>query len=1289
MDINDNQQINTFIKGMNTDVSDALMDNSQYRYAENVRLVTNTDSNSGEVRLIEGTQELDTNNTWHPHSIKAMTSIRDIIVVIDSISRIWIKNSTVNWNCIFEPNGEDDKFGEHLSLVSRYETPNLIKLYIADGKHQLMYINLADGNGGIKTEEDKIQGIENISSNVTTTLKAPIIGVSVNTGTIHPARVQYVYRFYNLGGSATTLSPLSNIISLYKTENEGYRPTDEHTNKAVNINIPENNTDQLDYLQIYRISYKQIGQQPSVSLVYDGPKIVYFIDTGYDIEDLSFEDLISQIKTDIIPQIIESKNDYLFAANVKYKQSDLNNIFDQIDVTAPSSGCIDGKYNKQMTDNVLTWDQLNWFKPGTTTIGGAGKYISWEYTWNTFTTDIKNKKTIPNTEVPSFRHGEVYRFGAVIYNSKGDRSDVKWIADIMIPETYQLISNHTGSTYTIPTKKGDTHSYNMYQIGVEFTVSQQLFNDYKDISAIEIVRAPRTISDRITITQGIVGIPYRIYTTENSDTNKQELVKTKYVCPTGIISTNLFFAYGGDDRNALSDAGYLMFASPEYVYQPDDIQNIMSQYNASIYVVPQYDIKIDTEQNTNVPDGGNLVFKSIVSPKPLDHSYWFAYYNISNIYNDDFLNENGIEKNQYGYNYQMEVAKKNNFTDWETKLISPNYYGKGSNWPNISAYHVIQSKDIISDINHSEILIKDSSFPSVPSSDSFSDDSGKLTWDTSVTITDDGDSFMQWSAPLLNKIKDPEDIMKNEKNFHHDNIWYNFPVFYPTGSIGKCIVFKLDSNFGIRYKEDLYFSVVNIKKKTLPYGGYDTIETGNYMSFGNIVYKDQTERITNVFSGDCYPGIFNYNASHAWEEANFYCGVRQAGFYSVPLESDIDLSATYGDLIVNVDSEYKYYLQDTAGSVNSNFSQQNDAYLYNTAYGALPDQLTYTALYTTYIDSNIYDTRVHHSEIKQNGQHIDQWLNFKAMNFIDVDSRFGAITNMRLFKDSMIYWQQNAIGILSINERTVLNDIDENQIVLGTGGVLQRYDYISTIYGMMPYQYEAEIQSNTTQYWWDGYNKEIMAYSGGMTCIPLAKTKNLSNYISANNGLQHPSLSYDKKYNELISNVVTDGALIYNEQMQQFTSIYTFYPQYRCNINDKLLLSNHQNIYKWNESSEEYTTLFGKDATPRIKYIVNNANTYTKVFDICTFGGRFYGGDDLSNITFTFDTPLKQHSTGTGNTLITNREYDFRLDIPRNNNSLYGDRMRGKTMQCEFSSNSNSTDFSLQYIITKYRMSCS
>ena len=117
------------------------------------------------------------------------------------------------------------------------------------------------------------------------------------------------------------------------------------------------------------------------------------------------------------------------------------------------------------------------------------------------------------------------------------------------------------------------------------------------------------------------------------------------------------------------------------------------------------------------------------------------------------------------------------------------------------------------------------------------------------------------------------------------------------------------------------------------------------------------------------------------------------------------------------------------------------------------------------------------------------------------------------------------------------------------------------------------------------------------------------------------------------------------------------------------------------------------------------------MFDIQTFGGNFYGNskvltsDDTSSykvigehnnaplnpLQFTYKTPLGQVGFATGGDAVTNSEYDFRLNIPRNNptgiNKDWGDRLRGKTMQCRFDSLSNNLDFSLQYITTKFRMS--
>jgi len=77
-----------------------------------------------------------------------------------------------------------------------------------------------------------------------------------------------------------------------------------------------------------------------------------------------------------------------------------------------------------------------------------------------------------------------------------------------------------------------------------------------------------------------------------------------------------------------------------------------------------------------------------------------------------------------------------------------------------------------------------------------------------------------------------------------------------------------------------------------------------------------------------------------------------------------------------------------------------------------------------------------------------------------------------------------------------------------------------------------------------------------------------------------------------------------------------------------------------------------------------------------------------------FKTPLNQSAEVTLKDIVTINEYDFRLAVPRSgqtdeNDVPYGNRMRGKTMECTIKSSDNSTDFSLQYIITKYRISWS
>jgi predicted RNA-binding Zn-ribbon protein involved in translation (DUF1610 family) len=108
-----------------------------------------------------------------------------------------------------------------------------------------------------------------------------------------------------------------------------------------------------------------------------------------------------------------------------------------------------------------------------------------------------------------------------------------------------------------------------------------LLNEIPNCSRYEIVRCERTISDKYTITQGLLGRPLELhkisYTSDSYDTTSEKLL-----APSGYLSMGRFDVYGnvrsegesgdGDYYLATSAEEVLQFASPEYVHQKDDCQ---------------------------------------------------------------------------------------------------------------------------------------------------------------------------------------------------------------------------------------------------------------------------------------------------------------------------------------------------------------------------------------------------------------------------------------------------------------------------------------------------------------------------------------------------------------------------------------------------------------------------------------------------------------------------------------------------------------------------------------------
>jgi hypothetical protein len=99
---------------------------------------------------------------------------------------------------------------------------------------------------------------------------------------------------------------------------------DEQSSKGVRIKIryDANTITPFDRIKIFRVSYLETGQLPQIECVYDekipsGTELT-FDDIGNNaLSVYSLEEYNSMTGIHIIPKTIESKDDYLFAANVK------------------------------------------------------------------------------------------------------------------------------------------------------------------------------------------------------------------------------------------------------------------------------------------------------------------------------------------------------------------------------------------------------------------------------------------------------------------------------------------------------------------------------------------------------------------------------------------------------------------------------------------------------------------------------------------------------------------------------------------------------------------------------------------------------------------------------------------------------------------------------------------------------------------------------------------------------------------------------------------------------------
>ena len=135
-------QTNTFAKGMNMDVDISMLPSDQYRYAENIRLLTNDGGTTGVLQGVEGIEKLAIDFILPGETIIGSTTVKNYAVIFTKeydetgcFNRVWRYDFTDNIKLPVVTLLLSGYYNivDKLSIVTHYTNSSNIKLYFADG----------------------------------------------------------------------------------------------------------------------------------------------------------------------------------------------------------------------------------------------------------------------------------------------------------------------------------------------------------------------------------------------------------------------------------------------------------------------------------------------------------------------------------------------------------------------------------------------------------------------------------------------------------------------------------------------------------------------------------------------------------------------------------------------------------------------------------------------------------------------------------------------------------------------------------------------------------------------------------------------------------------------------------------------------------------------------------------------------------------------------------------------------------------------------------------------------
>lgn len=465
------------------------------------------------------------------------------------------------------------------------------------------------------------------------------------------------------------------------------------------------------------------------------------------------------------------------------------------------------------------------------------------------------------------------------------------------------------------------------------------------------------------------------------------------------------------------------------------------------------------------------------------------------------------------------------------------------------------------------------------------------------------------------------------------------------------------------------------------YGGASYAERSNseYIVCQSFYITDSLDTgAIPTFGGDTYIGFFEFirgirDLEEGGATNHFECNY-------LPVESSINidlrekcLNNFYNNELIQ--EKAGVYTDDGTPYTIQTLNQTNDLYDINKVYSKESDLIKAYPEPLNFKERLYFGERAYASEKQLNTiNDVDYWTKFLYNNFIDLDSRYGPISKLEFFKGRVFAFQKDAFGILSINERQAVTTLSGTNLAIGTGGILERIDYITNTSGTI--HKNSVVNTGEALHFIDIGDRKWYRYTGDQV-EPESVVKGLGSFFRTHFNGDIKSLDttlndigvhgvYDKDNMRVLMtflNGTEKYTISFNELTDAFESFYSYTPKLYCGFDDKIFST--KDGVGWLHGRGDYNSFYGRLYDSYITLIINKDYDVVKLFNNCEFNSECFDSNSLDQFdeTITAVRAWNDYQNTTDKTFVQDSTLRRRMRqwwfaVPRDEASQY--RMRGQ-----------------------------